>query len=127
MDCWGRDLKNCMNSTPGLHHDKEIQRVCVSDLVWWSKILSKTTHGTVLFASARGGARGVNVWFWWTERLGCTLELVRRKLVTQTLMDPHMERSDPHMEGSRGLKSLDFEGPRAVWSVWAYNKHYSRR
>ena len=33
-------------------------------------------------------------------------------------LDPHMEGSNPHIGGVRGLKSPGFEGPRAVWSVW---------
>ena len=35
-------------------------------------------------------------------------------------MCPHMEGSDPLIEGFWGLKSLGFEGPRVVGSVWVY-------
>ena len=37
------------------------------------------------------------------------------------LMDLFPEAHGPSFGRVRGLKSLGFEGPRAVWSVWVYN------
>ena len=42
---------------------------------------------------------------------------------TQTLLTPHMQGSDPHIEGSGPSNPYGFEGPRAVWSVWEVYKH----
>ena len=44
----------------------------------------------------------------------------------KSLLDPHMEGSDLY-GGVWGLKSLGFEGPKAVWSVWVVTKYINYR